>query len=164
MWNDRMIRALALFSAMALGAAVAGCTRAPEIGGDPKARLTEYIQGSFNVKGISDRQRLLGILSGDARTRLAAWSDDQFREAFMSARRELLKISFKEVKPINPAEVSVTYEVVYTDKGRANSSGPAKVTNKKLAQMVRGADGGWTIADVHNIKELIEYSNEMSLP
>lgn len=139
---------------------LASCSRQPEVPGDPKARLSDYIARSFSVKNAGDRTELMGYLTGDAKVRLAAWSDDQFRQAFMTSKRQFLKLAFKEVKPINSDEVSITYEVEYLDSGKGNQ---AKVTNKKLAQLLR-AQGIWYVADVHNIKELVEYQNEMSLP
>lgn len=149
----------AFFGLFALIAA-SGCERGTVSSADPKGRLQDYITRTFNVKGAEDRQELLGFLSGDARTRLSAWSDDQFRQAFIDSKRKFLKLAFREVKTVSPTEVSITYELVYNDKIRETE---AKVTNKKLAQMTL-VDGKWLIGDVKNIKELVEYQNEMSLP
>jgi hypothetical protein len=123
---------------------------------DPKARLNEYISQSFAVKKAADRKELASYLTGEARRRLEGWSDDQFVHAFVDSKREFVKLAFKEVKNVSASEVGVTYEVVYLANG-------AKVTNKKLAQMIQ-ENGKWVISAVHNIKELVEYKNEMSLP
>lgn len=137
-----------------------GCTRQSDLPDDPKRRLSEYISRSFSVKDLNDRQALAGYLSGDARNRLAAWSDEQFREAFIVSKRQFVKLTFREVKPVSQKEVNITYELTYMDQGRGRD---AKVTNKKLCQMILD-QGKWLISDVRNIKELVEYRNEMSLP
>ena len=56
--------------------------------------------------------------------------------------------------------MNITYELAYVDQSRGSG---AKITNKKLCQM-KLESGKWVINDVHNIKELVEYQNEMSLP
>jgi hypothetical protein len=137
---------------------------------DPKQRLNDYISRSFSVKGPGDRKALLEYLTGDAKTRLEAWSDDQFQQAFVDSKREFVKLAFKEVKPVSPTEVDITYEITYVAQG-APSADPAskvaptkkKITNKKLATLVQD-QGKWQISGVQNIKELVEFGNEMSLP
>ena len=99
-------------------------------------------------------------LTGEAKARLSAWSEDQFRQAFIDSKRQFLKLAFKEAKKINPDEMDITYEISYLDKARGSN---VRVTNKKMGQLVY-EQGKWMIKDVHNIKELIEYQNEMSLP
>jgi hypothetical protein len=124
------------------------CTSDQQASKDPKQKLNDYITKSFNVKSLEDRNELLGYLTGEAKARLASWSDDQFREAFV-------------VKNFSPAQTEITYELAYTDKDKSGSD--TKITNKKMAEMVK-ENGAWFIKDVHNIKELVEFKNEMSLP
>ena len=139
---------------------LSACTPKQEGMEDPKRRLNDYISQSFAVRGPEDRKQLTSFLTGEAKTRLDAWSDDQFRHAFMDAKRQFIKFSPKEVKPISAHEVSITYELSYTDQGRGHD---AKVTHRKLARLVQ-EQGKWLISEVSNIKELVEYRNEMSLP
>ncbi len=143
----------------AIGALTA-CVNTPSVPGSPKRRLEEYISRSFAVKSAADRQQLVSYLTGDAKGRLASWSDEQFLQAFMDSKRQFLKLALSEVKPISKDQVDITYELSYVDQGKGHD---ARVTNKKLCQMVR-ENGQWMIKDVHNIKELVEYSDEMSLP
>lgn len=156
--------AIAILAA-ALLASFTGCTHKAEGPEDPQRRLNEYISQSFAVKGPEDRARLAGFLTGDAKTRLESWSDDQFRQAFVESKRQFVKLAFKEQKSVSADEVSVTYELSYHDNHVDAQGKPhdAKITNRKLAQMVR-KDGQWLIQEVRNIKELVEYKNEMSLP
>jgi hypothetical protein len=141
------------------------CTTVPESADDPKHRLNEYISQSFAIKGAADRAVLAGYLTGEAKSRIQSWSDEQFRQAFMDAKRQFVKLAFKEEKTVSPTEMGITYELTYqTNYADAQGkSHDAKVTNMKLAQMVR-ENGKWLISDVRNIKELVEYKNEMSLP
>jgi hypothetical protein len=140
--------------------ALSGCKSRMETAGDPKAQLRDYISASFNVRESEDRGKLMPFLTGSAKTRLAAWSDDQFRQAFIDSKRQFIKLTFREVKPISPKEVNITYELTYLDQGKGHD---AKVTNKKLCQMMND-QGRWLINEVKNLKELVEYRNEMSLP
>ena len=120
MWHDgnRMIIAAAsVFLALSLSSC-----KDSSLGADPKSRLSEYISHSFEVKGAGDRQALLGFLTGDAKTRLEAWSDDQFLEAFTSSKRQFLKLSFREVKPLGSDRVNITYEVTYLDQAKGHNA------------------------------------------
>lgn len=155
MWT----RLIAVIVSLGMVIAVAGCNGAKQGPEDPKHRLNEYISKSFGVKGVEDRNALASFLTGQAKIRLYAWSDDQFRQAFVDSKRQFIKLAFTEIKPISADEVSITYELSYIDQGRGHD---AKVTNRKLAQMVR-ENGKWMIRDVSNIKEMVEYRNEMSL-
>jgi hypothetical protein len=139
---------------------VTGCTGGGALPEDPKRRLTEYISRSFAVKNADDRKGLLVLLSGEAKTRLASWSEEQFRQAFMDSKRQFIKLAFKEVKNVSASEVNITYELTYLDNARGKD---AKVTNKKLAQLNLDKNK-WYITAVRNIKELVEYRNEMALP
>jgi hypothetical protein len=148
------------FVAIALILGFSACTRHSDVPGDPKSRLSEYISRSFTVKAPADRQELLSFLTGDAKVRLEAWSDDQFSQAFMSTKRQFLKLAIREMKPLSDAQINITYEVTYLDQGKGHN---AKVTTKKLCEMSQ-VDGKWFIDDVRNIKELVEYQDELSLP
>lgn len=136
------------------------CTSGSKIEGDPKKRLSEYISRSFAVKALDDKNELLKYMTGDAKTRLSSWSEEQFRQAFIDSKRQFVKLSFKEEKTPSPQQMLLTYELTYLDQNRSYE---AKVTNKKLATLVQ-ENGQWFIADVKNIKELIEYKDELSLP
>jgi predicted small secreted protein len=147
--------------AVALAAfSFAACTETTDMGKDPKKVLNDYISHSFSVRTPSDRQVLLTYLARDAKSRLAAWSDEQFQEAFIDNKRQFVKLVFTETKPISSAETSITYELSYIDQGKGHD---AKVTQKKLAQMILD-QGKWQISDVRSIKEMVEYRNEMALP
>jgi hypothetical protein len=144
---------------VAAALALAGCQ--DRAGGeDPKRQLNEYISHSFAIKSPEDRGKLLGYLGGEARTRLTAWSDEQFRSAFIEHKKEFIKLAFREVKPVSDSRVSITYELTYLDQTKGKD---AKVTQKKMAEMSKDA-GRWLITDVRSIKELIEYREELSLP
>ncbi|MGE0614295.1 MAG: hypothetical protein AB7P04_01530 [Bacteriovoracia bacterium] len=140
-------------------ACASACREAPT-NNDPKNRLKEYIHKTFNVRSVDERKDLMSYLVGDAKTRLETWSDDQFELAFMSKKRQNPVLVFKETRKASDDEVNITYEINYSD--RVNNS-EAKVTNKKICYLVRQKDD-WFIRECRNLKELIEYQNEMSLP
>jgi hypothetical protein len=141
---------------LALGA----CTPGGPVIEDPKHRLTDYISKSFAVQSPQDREALAAYMTGEAKNRLLSWSDEQFRAAFIDFKRTFVKLVIREIKNASPKEVGITYELTYLDQNRGKD---AKVTNKKLAQLVLD-NGKWFINDVRNIKETVEYRNEMSLP
>jgi hypothetical protein len=158
MFNGRLMIVTCVFW-VSLGFGL-GCTQKSENSNDPKQRLKEYISKSFSVRTVQDRAELLTYLTGSAKTRLGAWSDEQFREAFIDSKRQFIKLSFPETKSVSPIEAHITYELTYLDQGKGKD---AKVMNKKLCSLVQ-QQGQWMITEVRNIKELIEYRNEMSLP
>jgi hypothetical protein len=148
----------------------AGCTNRQQSDADPRKRVTDYISKSFAVREESDREGLMEQLTGDAKYRLAAWSDDQFRAAFIESKRTFVNLQFHDVKQVTESRYDITYDLVYWDGGRAPEKTDAsiedalaKVTQRKLAQVVNDR-GKWLIADVRSIKELVEYKGEMSLP
>jgi hypothetical protein len=141
---------------------IAGCTPRSKISDDPKVRLNEYISKSFAVRGSADRNDLMDYLTGDARKRLKNWSDDQFRQAFIDSKRQFLKLSFREIKPVSLTQSDITYEITYLSQNK-DTGHDAKITNRKLAEMVLD-QGKWMITDVRNLKELVEYTNELTLP
>jgi hypothetical protein len=152
-----MFKKLMALSALAL---LSACTQGTDMGSDPKRVLNDYISRSFQVHSVSDKQVLLGYLTREAKARLAAWSDEQFQEAFIDNKRQFVKLVFTESKAISPAEQEITYELSYVDQGKGHD---AKITQKKLAEMTL-EQGKWQISDVRNLKELVEYKNEMALP
>lgn len=149
----------------ALFCVLTGCTFSLDPSKDPKRSLSDYISQSFAIKNVEDRATLLNFMTGEVKTRLGGWSDDQFREAFIDSKREFIKLSFREVKEVSATEVQITYELIYLDHGKSQNpkKHEAKVTNKKLCQLEL-VKGKWLIANVRNLKELIEFQNELSLP
>jgi hypothetical protein len=143
-----------------------GCTSSTFQTEDPKKRLSDYIARSFSIKTPQEKDLLLSFLTGEVKDRLKGWSDDQFREAFVETNRQFLKLAFKEVKSISPSETQITYEISYIDFGKLEKNGKkheTKVTNKKLCTLIRDKNQ-WYISEVKNIKELIEFKDELSLP
>ena len=136
------------------------CSSSRRGGEDPKSRLQDYISHSFAVTGAQDRESLSRFLTGPAKTRLAAWSDDQFRSVFLDNKRQFIKLSVSEIRNLSPKQVNITYELTYLDQSKGHD---AKVTHKKLAQLTQESNQ-WFISEVRNMKELIEYKNEMALP
>lgn len=159
----KLNRSLVLFSTavcLVFGAFSSSCTREEKNENDPKQRLTDYISTSFSIREVSDRTKLEAYLTGGAKNRLVAWSEDQFRQAFVENKREKVKLAIREVKPVSPNRTDITYELTYIDQGR----GPdARVTTKRMCEMTLEDDKKWYIREVKNIKELIEYKNEVSI-
>jgi len=157
MSSERKFFSLLLSGALMLAAG--GCSKKVAGENDPKQRLVDYIAQSFKVSDVRDREKLIAFLSGGAKNRLVAWSDEQFREAFVDTKRQFIKLAIREVKSLSDTETNVTYELTYTDQGKGVD---ARVTHKRMCELVL-ENNQWFIREVHNIKELIEYKNEMSL-
>lgn len=139
---------------------LSSCTQKPDVVSDPKKVLTDYISKSFSMKSMDDKKLLLSHLTGETKSRLDAWSEDQFRAAFIDTKRQFVKLLIKEVKKNSDIEVGITYELTYLDLAKGKD---VKITNKKLAML--GKEGSqWLIKEVKNINELIEFRNEMALP
>lgn len=152
---------------------IQSCTPNSDLGQDPKKTLSEYVQLSFSVKKPEDRVKLSSLLAKDLRARLESWSEDQFKAAFLDSKRAFLKFSIKELKNISPVEAQITYELTYLDEVHLPESQKslsldekprqAKITNKKLCQLTYD-QGKWLISDVRNLKELVEYRDELTFP
>jgi hypothetical protein len=146
-----------LFSAAV--ALILSCSQGSNEKADAKDRLTDYISTSFSIRDVNDREKLAAFLTGGAKNRLLAWSEEQFRSAFLDSKREFVKLAIREIKSVSDERTDITYELTYIDQGR----GPdAKVTTKRMCELTR-VDGKWMIREVKNIKELIEYTNETSI-
>jgi hypothetical protein len=139
---------------------LAGCQKGANYPTDPKKALTEYISKTFALSSEKDQQELLQYLTGEAQARLKEMSPAEFKAKLVDQKRQFVKLAFREVKPVSKSEVDITYELVYLDQAKGQDT---RVTNKKLCALVLES-GRWLIKDVTNIKELIEYKNEMSLP
>lgn len=152
-------------SAVCIGLLISGaCSRGGSSGTNPKEVLADYISLTFSAQAPSDRTKMLQSLTGEAKSRLAAWSDEQFRQAFIEKKRKFAKLAYLEVRARGERETSITYELTYRD---TQKSSDVRVTQRKLARLTRDAGGQqapWKIAEVRNIRELIEFENEMSLP
>lgn len=150
----------AVISLLSILIVLNACTRKPEGTSDPKKELTDYISKSFSMKTVEEKKLLLAHLTGETKSRLAAWSDEQFRAAFIDTKRQFVKLQIKEVKKNSDTETGITYELAYLDGAKGKD---VKVTNKKLALLSK-VGGQWLIKEVKNINELIEFRNEMALP
>ncbi len=137
-----------------------GCFDKEQKDFQPKEVLEAYITKSFSIKTPEDKKDLIVFLGGEAKERLTLWSDEQFEEAFIDSKRKFKKLLFKETKKVSEEEVNIIYELSYSDN---KDDGSVNVTYKKLCRLML-EDGAWKIFQVKNIKELIEYENEMSLP
>lgn len=149
-----------VLAALAMVLTFSSCSGKKGAVGDPKQQLTDYIAKSFSVKSEADRKDLAVYLTGDAKRRLLLWSDEQFREAFIDSKRKFIRLAFYDVKTPNKVETNITYELTYQD---SNSPKGAKITNRKLCMLTKEGEA-WLIREVKNIKETVEYENEMSLP
>jgi hypothetical protein len=140
---------------------IAACTSVKDGPGSLSARSTvsNYIAKTFQVRSVADKAALEEYLTGEARQRLNAWNDEQFLVAFSDSKRKFEKLQFREVEALNENEVNVTYELTFVERKDRES----RTTTKKMAHVVL-RDGRWLIENVRNIKLLVEYQDEMSLP
>ena len=126
----------------------------------PAKVLENYIQISFNATGVADKKRMEDLLTGDTKTRLASWSDEQFTKAFLGSTKKFLGLKVLETKKVSDAEVALTYELSYREGPKDKES---EITERKMGTVVK-EDGGWKIKEVRSIRESIEYLKELSLP
>ncbi len=138
---------------------LSGCTERT-LDNSPSKVLENYIKTSFSVTGIQDKHKMEDLLTGDTKSRLMSWSDEQFLKAFVEVKRTFQSLKILETKKVNDQEVALTYELSYQE-------GPAdkltQVSQRKLCTVVE-AEGSWKIKEVRSIRESIEYLKELSLP
>jgi hypothetical protein len=126
----------------------------------PKFYLEDYVQQSFSVRGIEDREKLLSRMAGESRVRLAAWSQEQFLKAFVDSARQFKRLRLLEVKQLAEREVLITFELSFEEQ-RAGS--PTRVTQKTLGTLVLEGSQ-WKIRELRNIRESVEYLKGLSFP
>jgi hypothetical protein len=126
----------------------------------PTKVLESYIQISFNAKGLEDKHKMEELLTGDTRSRLVSWSDEQFEKAFVESDKKFQNLKVLENKKVNDDEVAVTYELSYHEGPKDKL---ALVTQRKMATIVQ-QDSAWRIKEVRSLRESIEYLKEFSLP
>jgi hypothetical protein len=135
------------------------CTRDSEES-TPVKTLEQYVRTSFQATGIQDKRVMESLLTGDTRSRLEAWNDEQFQRAFVDQKKTFKELKILENRKVSPQEVILVYELSYhqgpQDKG-------VKITQRKLGTLVR-EQADWKIKEVRSIRESIEYLEELSLP
>ncbi|MCC7440187.1 MAG: hypothetical protein IT285_01050 [Bdellovibrionales bacterium] len=126
----------------------------------PKKRLETYVSHSFAVSDAGDRSKLASFLTGDALDRLQAWSDDEFKAAFVDNKRKFHSLRVVRQTAVSAEEVTIEYELTYFDK---SGQYEARVANRKLAELVL-IDRDWLIKQVRNVQEVVEYKDALTLP
>lgn len=150
-----------IFGLLSLISVCWSCTKmGPDPNSDPATVLQKYVQTSFHIKETNERSKLLQYLGGEAHQRLVAWSDDQFRAAFIDSKREFSKLVIREKREISPNKVNITYEVSFRD---LNQKDAVKITSRKRVEMER-ASVEWKISSVRQLSELLEYDEAMAFP
>jgi len=159
MFKIKWSRMFALAFACVMISGLWACTPSV-IDNTPTKVLESYIQISFNAKSLDDKKKMEDLLTGDTRTRLEAWSDEQFLKAFVETEKKFKGLKVLESKKVSDDEVALTYELSYLEGPKDKS---ALVTQRKLCSIVR-QDSAWKIKEVRSIRESIEYLKELSLP
>ncbi len=137
---------------------LAGCVEKVDHS-SPIEVLRNYIEISFNAKNLEDKHKMEQLLTGDAKQRLFAWSDEQFTHAFIETKRSLAHLNVLENRKMSDQEVAVTYELTF-EEGEGEKR--AKISQRKLCVVVQES-AAWKIKEVRNIRESIEYLKELSL-
>lgn len=160
--NSGVVRVLKIFSLIFLVFVGMACKeKYSGLGTTPQDRIKEYVELSFSVRTAEDRQKLESFLVDEAKKRLEGWSKPQFEKAFIQNHRKFLKLAFLEEKSVSTSETQITYEMTFTEGEDPKHS--SRTTLRKACQMVLQGDR-WFIRDCRNIKQLVEYQDELSLP
>ena len=138
---------------------LSSCTPHPEES-TPVRTLEKYVKTSFQATGAQDKRVMESLLTGDTRSRLEAWNDDQFQKSFVEQKKTFKELKILENRKVSPQEVILVYELSYhqgpQDKG-------VRITQRKLGTLVF-EQTDWKIKEVRSIRESIEYLEELSLP
>jgi hypothetical protein len=126
----------------------------------PAKVLENYIQISFNATSLEDKKKMEEMLTGDTRTRLVSWSDEQFSKAFLGANKKFQGLKILENNKVSDQEVAITYELSFEEGAQDKIT---RTTQRKLCAIVKEG-GTWKIKEVRSIRESIDYLKELSLP
>ena len=126
----------------------------------PAKVLESYIQTSFNVKGPEDKKKMEELLTGDTKTRLSSWSDEQFMKAFVESKKKFQSLKILDSKKVSDNEYALTYELSYREGPEDKAS---EITQRKLCTIVQTEGNQWRIKEVRSIRESIEYLKDFNL-
>jgi hypothetical protein len=138
---------------------VSACVGGPEES-TPVKVLEHYVQASFHAMGVQDKKVMESLLTGDTKARLEAWSEEQFKKAFIDERKTFKELRILENRKVSASEVILVYELSYQQGPKEKE---VRITQRKLGTLVREQQD-WKIKEVRNIRESIEYLEELSLP
>ena len=127
---------------------------------NPAKVLEGYIRVSFSATSVEDKKKMEEMLTGDTKSRLMAWSDEQFAKAFLGGAKRFRELRILENNKVSDREVAITYELSYEEGSQDKTT---RTTQRKLCAIVN-EDGAWKIKEVRSIRESIEYLKEFSLP
>lgn len=141
-----------------------GCTKTTQE--SPQKVLTTYVSSSFAINSISDKNKLIGLTTGEVREALEKLDEDSFKNYFIDSKKEFLSLKIKDERKLSDVRYSITYEITYISKSSLPSAlgggqTTDKVTNKKHALFTNQA-GRWFISEVKNLKTFIEHQNELT--
>lgn len=143
--------------ALALALVVSGCTKPPKTD-TPEGALGAYVTTAFAVKRPADRQKLMDLSDGEARSFLESMSEEDFRRQFIDSNLVFVSMQTKDLREENSGDVSLVYELSYRE-GKA--AAPTVHTNKKIAYLTKTADGHWRIRATKNVKSFVEMKEDL---
>ncbi len=127
----------------------------------PRQVLKEYVERSFRVNSLNDKEQLMNLTTGTVRDMLSHLSDDDFRRDFLEKKRHFVDLKIKDERPLGPDGFSITYEMTYK-AGPTPSDASDVITIKKHAKFLRQNSAQWLISEVQNLKTNIEHQNALS--
>lgn len=148
-----------MLTMLMMGAQFLGCSN-QEKDATPIKVLENYVETSFNAKGLETKKEMESLLTGDTKKRLESWSDEQFLRAFVETKRKYESLKILENKKVSDQETALTYELNFQE-GEGDKK--AKISQRKLCIIVL-EESTWKIKEVRSIRESIEYLKELSLP
>jgi hypothetical protein len=126
----------------------------------PEQVVEAYLDLSFNMKDVGDRELLLDLTTGNLKAAIEGAAPDTIKAAFIERRYEIQNYSVVERRDRTPRETEVSFQLTYLDLGGGKDAKAAKdapkVTTENTVSVVRQG-GVWLIRDVLGNKTAIDF-------
>ena len=138
---------------------VTACDRKATQPNTPEGTLEKYVAAAFEVRKVEDRQKLLDLSTGDAKSHLENMNADDFKRNFLDSKLRFISMKTKDLRQEKDGDVSLVYELSFQDG--SGTPAPTTHTNRKIAYLTRDEAGNWKIKSTKNIKTVIEKKEDL---
>ena len=127
----------------------------------PEQVVEAYLQASFNLQKVEDRNLLMIYTTGPLKEAIGSAQDAVIKKAYIDRRYQVASFSVVERRDRTPRETDVTFQLKYRDLGTADENiapdNAPTVTTENTVSVVK-EKGEWLIRDVVGAKTSIDFA------
>lgn len=138
--------------------AAVGCTKSGPKADTPEGALHSYVVTAFEARSVADKQKLLGLSTGEAKAYLEQMGEADFKRQFLDSKLQFVSMKARDLRQETGGDVSLVYDLNYKD----TRDGSTTVhTNKKIAYLTQAEPGHWKIKGTKNVKTFVERKEDL---